>query len=389
MKIKYWSMGVVSALLISGCQMQSPVLEGTLDAIQADSLYLYQVTNDWYGTLEKEAAIPVKDGTFTYSLDSLKFGLYALALENQEMSRVTHFAKLFIEPVPMKVTVRQGDYEELDLQVEGSSLNERYTSFVHGLNVAGNKVMLDSLDRAFYAARDKGDTALMAKIKTESMPYYDKSREQSRLFIDQAILKEQHTAFGLYLYYTDRFQNQTFNTVGAIDTVFQHLQEYPDEARQMVFYSRITDTLERFRKCAIGSKAPFIEGVDADGKQVSLDNFKGRYVLVDFWSSGCHWCRLETPHLQKVYDAFKDKNFTILGVSSDYRKEDWLRAIDEDKSFWNQIIVPRKEIRPLMDRYCIVGIPHIILVDPSGVIIAKDLRGEDIYQTVESYIQKK
>lgn len=111
-------------------------------------------------------------------------------------------------------------------------------------------------------------------------------------------------------------------------------------------------------------------------------------MLVDFWSSGCHWCRLETPNLQKAYQTFKNKGFTILGISSDFRKQDWLEAIEEDNSRWNQLLLPRESIREVMETYCIVGIPHIILVNPKGVIIAKELRGETIFDTVKEAVNR-
>lgn len=122
------------------------------------------------------------------------------------------------------------------------------------------------------------------------------------------------------------------------------------------------------------------------GNPISLSQFKGKYVLVDFWSSGCGWCRKETVYLQKAYDLFKDKNFTILGVSSDFRQKDWLRAIEEDKSFWNQLLMPKDTIKKVMDQYCIIGIPHIILIDPQGIIIAKELRGEEIAKVIGANI---
>ena len=153
-----------------------------------------------------------------------------------------------------------------------------------------------------------------------------------------------------------------------------------------VRYVKMQEGLDKFARCATGSVAPAITGIDLKGNSVSLNDFKGKYVLVDFWFAGCSWCRKETPYLLKTYNAFKDKGFTIYGVSTDRREEDWKKAIEEDKSYWNQVLLQKDDVKDVLESYCIVGFPHIILVDPEGKIVAKELRGDDLYNTVEKFV---
>ncbi len=134
--------------------------------------------------------------------------------------------------------------------------------------------------------------------------------------------------------------------------------------------------------------APAIVGEDKMGKPVSLANFKGKYVLVDFWSSSCTWCRKETPVLLKTYKAFKDKNFTILGVSTDFKRTEWLKAIKDDGAIWDHLLLKGNDRKKIMDDYSIVGIPQILLVAPDGTIIAKNLRGNRIFETVKKAVTK-
>lgn len=375
--------------VLSSCN-QPQNLNGVLTDYETDSIFLYQVKNEHYGSGEYRQSIPVTDGKFSIALDSIPTGLYCLSLQNTESGEyLEDYANLFLEPARMEVSISKNKYDKMFLQAVGSPLEDKYTAFQKAKDEAGNRVLLDSLDFLFYKAREKEDRTEMERIREVSGPHYESGREQVNALLKTEIEKNKGTYFGLYLYYTYRFQNNTFGSKEEIAEVRKYINEFDQMSKQSNFFTKIEETLNRFEKCAIGSPAPEISGIDQEGKAVTLNDFKGQYVLVDFWSSGCHWCRLETPNLLKTYNTFKDKNFTILGVSSDYKEEDWKKAIEEDKSYWNQILLPKKSIREVMDRYCIVGIPHIILIDPNGVIIAKELREENIYITVEKFVNSK
>lgn len=386
MKATYLYLAAVS-LLGWGCTDSPTMIEGTLEGIEADSVFLYEVVNEHYGSLKYKEAIPVTEGKFSISADSLAPQLYALSTESERTSGyVQTFAKAFLAPSQTDIVLSRDPYGQLQIHASGPALTEGYQAFMDGLADVENRAVLDSLDYLFYQARGKGDTATMAQIKETSAPYYEQAGLAKREYLRQTFLKQDTTALGLYLFYSYRFQNHTFNTREEIADIRRQLKTYGADARQSPYYTRIMETLEQLERCAVGSLAPEIEGVAPDGQPVKLSDFKGKYVLVDFWSSGCHWCRLETPNLQKAYQTFKNKGFTILGVSSDFRKQDWLKAIEEDKSHWDQLLLPKEKVREVMAAYCIVGIPHIILINPKGMIIAKDLRGEAIFSTVKEAV---
>jgi thiol-disulfide isomerase/thioredoxin len=134
-----------------------------------------------------------------------------------------------------------------------------------------------------------------------------------------------------------------------------------------------------------GSRAPEFSQADTSGIQVSLSSFRGKYVLLDFWGSWCVFCRKEHPNLIKEYEKYKDKGFTVLSVAADEDKNKWLGAIRKDGiGRWTHVSDLKGTNNEVAKLYFVKGYPSNFLIDPNGIIIAQNLRGEDLENKLTS-----
>ena len=163
------------------------------------------------------------------------------------------------------------------------------------------------------------------------------------------------------------------------------LQQAGDRLRAEESITKMVARLRRVEATQAGAQFVDFEGVDDANKAVRLSDYvgKGHYVLVDFWASWCGPCRREIGHLKKVRDAYTDKGLVILGTVVWDEMEDHLKAMKELEITWPQIF-NKTEATEL---YGIAGIPQIILFDPAGKIVARDLRGEEINKLLDKALQ--
>ncbi|HVY74419.1 MAG TPA: TlpA disulfide reductase family protein [Puia sp.] len=128
----------------------------------------------------------------------------------------------------------------------------------------------------------------------------------------------------------------------------------------------------------VGKTVPELTLPDVNGNPVSISSFKGKYLLIDFWASWCGPCRMENPNVVAAYKKFKGKNFAILGVSLDKDKESWKKAIADDHLTWTHISDLKYWSSEAVQIFGFEGIPFNVLVDPSGKVIAQELRGGEL-----------
>lgn len=151
----------------------------------------------------------------------------------------------------------------------------------------------------------------------------------------------------------------------------------------------ISELLERTMRLMEGASAPLFSQVSPEGVPINLSDFKGKYVLLDFWASWCGPCRKENPNVVKLYEKYNNKGFEILGISLDQNRERWLQAIQADKLTWKHTSDLKGWSNEVGKLYEISAIPKTFLIDPKGVIIARDLRGAALEQKLAEIFTNK
>jgi peroxiredoxin len=167
------------------------------------------------------------------------------------------------------------------------------------------------------------------------------------------------------------------------------LNAFSAEVKNSETAKRLHKMLQDMSLIEVGAKAPEFTINNTEGKPVSLSSFRGKYVLIDFWASWCIPCRKENPNVRAAYQKFKDKNFTVLGISLDKTdgKEAWLKAIRDDQLDWTQLSELKDFNGAVVKLYDVSSIPRNVLVSPQGIILAKNLRGEALQNWLTKLIR--
>jgi thiol-disulfide isomerase/thioredoxin len=158
-------------------------------------------------------------------------------------------------------------------------------------------------------------------------------------------------------------------------TIYEGLSE---TAKRSTFAKKILDRLQKDEMATVGKKIDHFEQTDANGKNITIESLKGKYVLIDFWASWCGPCRIENPKLKVIYNKYKGKGFEILAVSLDIVKENWINAIQKDGLPWLHVSDLKGWSNAVSRLFKISVVPDNILVDDKGLIVAKGVQSAEL-----------
>ncbi|MCE2958432.1 MAG: peroxiredoxin family protein [Bacteroidota bacterium] len=237
---------------------------------------------------------------------------------------------------------------------------------------------MQAIESEFQQAVQAKNEKRIAELQSQAMTLMDNNTLKLVAF-----LKEQPVSLGLFNVLQDP---NLIDKDKYIDLFISSAEKFKREWPTYSYTKELNNQVEKLKVTAVGQIAPEISLANPSGEIVKLSSLRGKYVLIDFWAKWCGPCRRENPNVVKAYKRFKDKGFEVFGVSLDRNKEDWVKAIAEDGLTWTHVSDLKYFESQAAKDYNINAIPFSILLDKSGKIIAKNLRGAALEKKLEEVI---
>lgn len=381
-------------LLFVACEKRDSnkfTVKGKIEGAAADVIFLEEASLGSAQPIIVDSARLGKDGSFELSTAAKEENLYVLRLTQQ----VAPIATIINDASEIEL---RADLKNLEhpYSVEGSPASKALVDYLASSNtqltaIYNMSVRLDSL-RQPGTAMDSGLLVLQLDR--------DAAAGKFTAYVNEVISASKSPslsifALGSYQSYAANpglglaplTQDQMLNVINTAATRF------PDHTGLAALKSNLGTAAkaqaqqQALPQGLVGKPAPDFSLPDANGAGISLASLQGKYVLVDFWASWCGPCRKENPNVVAAYQEFKDKNFTILGVSLDKEKAPWQKAVRDDGLTWTQVSDLKFWDSEVVPMYNIQGIPYNVLVDPSGIVVAENLRGEALGETLSRLLK--
>lgn len=326
----------------------------------------FTVTGNVQGLADGEVKITTTQGDQTIASGTAKNGVFIIngSVEEPRLFWLTMGREqpqyIFLENAAIKVTGTKATIKSV--KIEGSKSHDDFLEFQKTFNpLIGN---LNGIAAEIGQAPEARKEALMQKYKGAVTAL--------NAAVGNFVAAKKTSFVSLFLLSVTMQANEN---IAEVEQRFNLLSE---KIKTSAGAKDLLNYISYAKIGSIGSEAVDFTQNDVSDKPVSLSSLRGKYVLVDFWASWCRPCRAENPNVVKTYSRFKDKNFTVLGISLDQQKEAWIKAIEKDKLTWTHVSDLQFWNNAVAQLYHVQSIPQNFLIDPAGKIVAKNLHGDDL-----------
>ncbi len=352
---------VAMLILSSQAYNQGFTINGKISGIDEGKVTLQARGGSKYAT-------GIENGEFTLKGKVIEPGMHTLRIEG-----VRAAAPVFVENSKMTFKADKDDFR--NAVVSGSKTHDVYAKY----QTLGKELSLKRkpLNDAYSAARKAGDEAEMKKLDG----VFEKAREEQTVAVEGFIRENNSSVASAYILAS---RASRYNDPTKLEATINSLDSSLDNNK---YVKNMKTVLLTAKKTTIGQKAMVFTQNDPDGKPVSLSDFIGQVVLVDFWAAWCGPCRAENPNVIEAYKKYKSKGFTVLGVSLDKDKDRWLEAIEKDGLPWTQVSDLKYWDNEVSAMYGVRSIPANILVGKDGTILAKNLRGDKLHEKLTEVLK--
>lgn len=365
--------GLVLAATIASCSKKEEgfTINGNIPGQKDGMIYLEFQDGDQ--TVVKDSA-KIVDGKFTFAGKVEEPLRYSIKLKGQEYGKVFVLGNETISFTAHKDTIYNA---KLTGAIQDSIYSSYYKNeFKKIQNIAG----------PIYKLSDSLSQNGKVKITPEQQTMMDKKWKDLQTLADDLTFKfikshKDHVAGALVL--DDRLV-----TYGTPEQVKEYFAVLTPEVQKSYFGKKIKEGIELNNKTAIGVVAPQFSQTDVNGKVVKLSDYKGKYVLLDFWASWCGPCRKENPNVVLAYKTYHDKGFDVLGVSLDDKKNLWEKAIAKDGLTWTHVSDLKGWKNEAAVLYGVKLVPTNYLIGPDGKIVAKNLREAELQSKLKEIFSK-
>ena len=262
-------------------------------------------------------------------------------------------------------------------KITGSKTQDEYQAFIESNKTLSNRYI--NAYTAFQTFSQEGNAVRVAELQNEF-----KNIENEMIDLQKDFVRNNPRS-----YVAPSILNSLSYELEA-DEIESYINAMDTNIAKIPVIENLKERVTAMKAVSVGQKAPDFTMNDVNGNPVALSSKIGsKLLLVDFWAAWCGPCRQENPNLVKVFNEFNKKGFDIFGVSLDQRKEDWLKAIAGDKLSWTHVSDLQYFNNAAAKIYAVNSIPANFLLDETGTIIARNLRGEALYNKVNEVLGAK
>jgi len=376
---------VVFVLMIVSCKSKEGsdlTISGSIKNQPARMIYLEESNIATSQKVLKDSAKVDAEGKFSIKAKTATENIYNLRLDEDNYP----FVSLINDAASITVHADFKNENEF-YTVTGSVASQGIKDF---LSKSGTKVRtVYELNKIADSLKNSGADANSVLNAIEKR---NKEINDLKTFTEQAVQDAKSPTLALFNLSTyqgmasdPNFHLEPFSNEQLVGLLNVLANKFPDRSEIASIRNSIENQITK--SGWVGKPAPEISLPDTEGNIIKLSSYRGKYVLVDFWASWCRPCRMENPNVVEAFNKYRNKNFTILGVSLDLKKEAWKSAIVADNLNWAHISDLKQWSSEVVPLYGIQGIPFNVLIDPAGKVVAENLRGMQLEQKLSEILE--